>query len=93
MSQVVTLFRLLILIVIVIIRQPTVSLWASYDGKLTAARIKEMKALASQVLGVKETEETLETQETNTNTITPVSTTDINTQTEVEGTNNTSVAT
>ena len=85
MSQVVTLFRLMNLIIIVLTRQPTVPLWTSAHTKLTAATMKEMKALARQALGVKETEET---QEINTNTITPVSITTVHTQTEEEENNN-----
>ena len=79
---------MLILIIIVLTRQPTVPLWTSAHTKLTEAMIKEMKGLARQALGVKETEETQETQEINTNTITPVSITTVHTQTEEEENNN-----
>ena len=53
-------------------RQPSVPLWAPAHTKLTAAQMKEMKELASQVLGAKEAQEPMET---NTTTNTPVSTT------------------
>ena len=74
-----------LIFIAVLTRQPSVPLWPSPHTNLTAAQLTEMKVLASQFHGVKEAEETQESNiMTNADVIPPVSTATSTTQTEVE---------